>query len=53
MGFFLELYVFYFLQLNLSLMKDRVVDLNSWRHENGTISVGPGNTWIEVYREVN
>lgn len=40
-------------QLNLSLMKDRVVDLNSWRHENGTISVGPGNTWIEVYREVD
>ncbi|XP_055997201.1 uncharacterized protein LOC125647930 isoform X2 [Ostrea edulis] len=41
------------LQLNLSLMKDRVVDLTSWRHENGTISVGPGNTWMDVYREVD
>ncbi|XP_061170878.1 uncharacterized protein LOC133180346 [Saccostrea echinata] len=41
------------LQLNLSLMKNRVVDLGSWRHENGTISVGPGNTWLDVYREVD
>ncbi|XP_048747492.2 uncharacterized protein LOC125659760 [Ostrea edulis] len=41
------------LQLNLRLMKDKVVDLTSWRHKNGTISVGPGNTWMEVYREVD
>ncbi|XP_048745898.2 uncharacterized protein LOC125658631 [Ostrea edulis] len=41
------------IQLNLSLMKDKVVDLNSSRHGNGTISVGPGNTWMEVYREVD
>ncbi|XP_061190264.1 uncharacterized protein LOC133198134 [Saccostrea echinata] len=41
------------LQLNLSLMKSREVDLDSWRHENGTISVGPGNLWIDVYREVD
>lgn len=34
-------------------MKDRVVDFNFWRYENGMIFVGLGNMWIEVYREVN
>ncbi|XP_062612806.1 uncharacterized protein LOC134274546 [Saccostrea cucullata] len=41
------------LQINLSLMRSRKVDLDSWRHENGTITVGPGNQWIDVYREVD
>ncbi|XP_064613369.1 uncharacterized protein LOC135477143 [Liolophura sinensis] len=41
------------LQVNMSGMKGRVVRLDDPSHEAGTITVQSGNTWNEVYQEVD
>ena len=40
------------LQINVSKMKGRHMNLNSTRHPGGELTAETGNTWIEIYREV-
>ncbi|XP_012935846.2 VAO-type flavoprotein oxidase VAO615 [Aplysia californica] len=41
------------IQINLGKMKKRTVNLNSERNEAGEITVESGNSWLEVYTEVD
>ena len=40
------------LQINLSRMRGRKVNLNSTRSDAGEITAEAGNTWVDMYREV-
>lgn len=40
------------LMMDVSKMKGITVDLNDPRNTDGTVTVEPGNIWIDVYKEV-